>query len=1852
VLFAEAGVFDVENLSFIQSQAALFGISDFLSVGIDVVRRVELFRKLVVVWLTREEAPPDLRAILLAFTQANRFGGADQAQLAAALGADVALLQSLQTQLSLGTTPFEVLQELMNGVALSKQIGAGGSALKLAQSASYDDLAGASLALQAAFRARYPDEAEWEKKVEPIRDALLSRRRDGLVPALIYSGVPQFDEVTDLYHYFLLDVELEGCTRTSRVAAAIDSVQLYLQRCLMDLEETPPSEANPVHVRPDAIPTDEWEWRKNYRVWEANRKIFLYPENYIEPELRDNKTPLFKQLEEELLSKEITDEAILEAYARYLRGFDELAHLTVTGSYHEKNEDEHRDALHLFGVTADEPPIYYYRRVDNAHYGLSRPDRSTHWGAWEKMDTQIPVRKIAPLVHQGQLYVFWNRYTTKSVDGFENGDSKLLGYQHRAYVEFSKRRLDGSWTPPQGIKLRESPFASQHYPTWYHEGGIIHDPIVTKSDTLTGFRVRANIVGNTLTFIANASGRAVIHVLGYAITIQLPADELDSNNPTTIKIGNTTFQVTPLRSPSLRAPLYDTRAHPEAKDEYTLGGFGWDQLYPATGDLLSLRGFNFQMWSPVDLYHLRIGARYEYEDPAVTGVPWMNPGFLALLVLIVAISGGEFDFGGMIPPKLVWSRAAGSRRILHSTSNPIPAFDQYTFATLLLDEARFKKFKSRLAISSDQVYGKPQWSKTVTDYLTGLLKVRQIADIPGASSLDVVNGSYGDVIIQTNQDGFYLQHGARNDGKYNLRRLNTSVSESIADTLFNRGLEELLATDTQMALKEQPTNLTVTAAEIADGTKVGEMDFDGPMTTYVREVFFHIPFLIANHLNSQGRYEDAQRWYHFVFDPTASETITGLPATLSAEERRRRELDRNWRYREFRGLTLDTLRAQLTKQSAIEEYRRDPFNPHAIARLRISAYQKAIVMKYVDNLLDWGDDLFMRAFAQLNPEYLREASLKYVMAQEILGDRPARLGNCGQGAPITLSSPQLATAMEGGSEFLMEVESVVSTHYLQARAQTNKSLVAVESGRASQEAVATYSRKPQRSAVAAPLFDLVAAATPEMKEAASRMTATDIIVASGKGKLRPVSANDVIQTMEEPARVWVPSWGVSMLTQINPIFCVPNNDRMLAFWDRVDDRLYKLRHCLDIDGVFRRLPLFAPPIDPALLVGGRAAGLSLDDILAGGAGSLPPYRFRYLIEKAKGYAATVQSFGAALLSALEKRDAETLTKLRNVQQKNLLAMTTEVKRNELKIAEEGLELARRRQTAAQYRFDYYDGLITSGLTGAEITETASRVTATVMSATRLTIATAAGVAHLLPQVGSPFAMKYGGKEFGDSLTDFATVAGIVGNVAEMVASISGIVAGFERREQGWEHQRDLAEHDLKAAEKEVASADLRKAIAARGVQLHDMAKEQHDEIMEFFGTRFTNLGLYTHLSRSLQQLHREAYNNALELSRLAEQAYRFERPGDNTRFLGGEWDAARSGLLAGERLSMALQNMDKRFVETNPREAEINQNFSLAQVNPEALIDLRESGRCDFALPEFFFDLYYPGQYRRRIRAVRLTIPSITGPYTNVSAKLTLLRSFIRRDAVLGAANLFEVPPSGTTSVATSTGQGDAGVFELNFRDERYMPFEGAGAVSEWRLELPGRFRPFDYNTITDVILNISYTAEEDGVLRGQVESENAALEGSLANYLSNQTLTRVFSMRQEFSSAFNRLSHAPVGTPVTIDITDRHFPLFLQGKSLNATNASLVLAVEDRTTPVGNVTLSVNGTAATGFPNPANPPDPSDPFGGLPAKPVAGAFGTGLKQQHTLVLTDAGGLTSPGNGTVDSDKLRDIILVVEYGLS
>src|SRR5215475_7851668 len=87
-------------------------------------------------------------------------------------------------------------------------------------------------------------------------------------------------------------------------------------------------------VAPSSIDAAQWEWMKRYRVWEANRKVYLFPENWLEPELRDDKSPFFKEIESELLQSDITEERASIALLNYLSKLEEVAKLEICGIHY------------------------------------------------------------------------------------------------------------------------------------------------------------------------------------------------------------------------------------------------------------------------------------------------------------------------------------------------------------------------------------------------------------------------------------------------------------------------------------------------------------------------------------------------------------------------------------------------------------------------------------------------------------------------------------------------------------------------------------------------------------------------------------------------------------------------------------------------------------------------------------------------------------------------------------------------------------------------------------------------------------------------------------------------------------------------------------------------------------------------------------------------------------------------------------------------------------------------------------------------------------------------------------------------------------------------------------------------------------------------------------------------------------------------------------------------------------------------------------------------------------------------------------------------------------------------------
>src|SRR5215471_10879992 len=154
-------------------------------------------------------------------------------------------------------------------------------------------------------------------------------------------------------------------------------------------------------------------------------------------------------------------------------------------------------------------------------------------------------------------------------------------------------------------------------------------------------------------------------------------------------------------------------------------------------------------------------------------------------------------------------------------------------------------------------------------------------------------------------------------------------------------------------------------------------------------------------------------------------------------------------------------------------------------------------------------------------------------------------------------------------------------------------------------------------------------------------------------------------------------------------FCIPQNKKLLAYWDTVADRLFKIRHCMNIEGVVRPLALFDPPIDPGMLVKAAAAGLDLGSVISGLKRPVGPMRSLPLIQKALEIANEVRSMGNSLLAALEKSDAEKLSVLRQGHEIALQKLTQDVHFLQWKQAQEATQSLLRTRAASLERYQYY-----------------------------------------------------------------------------------------------------------------------------------------------------------------------------------------------------------------------------------------------------------------------------------------------------------------------------------------------------------------------------------------------------------------------------------------------------------------------------------------------------------------------------------------------------------------------------------
>jgi hypothetical protein len=945
---------------------------------------------------------------------------------------------------------------------------------------------------------------------------------------------------------------------------------------------------------------------------------------------------------------------------------------------------------------------------------------------------------------------------------------------------------------------------------------------------------------------------------------------------------------------------------------------------------------------------------------------------------------------------------------------------------------------------------------------------------------------------------------------------------------------------------------------------VKDLDFtySGAYSVYNWELFFHVPFTIAIHLSKNQRFAEAQRWFHYIFDPTDN---SDGPTP-----------ERFWKVRPFQYTDVKKIEEILENLASgadpilrdetarsIDAWMNAPFRPHVIARFRQQAYMFKTVMAYLDNLISWGDSLFR----QDTGESIDEALMLYVLCANILGPRPLPVPKKGAIRPKTYSN--LRADLDKFGNILRDVEADFG-------------------------------------------FDL----------------------------------------MPLPAQVSTENERMMVLSSIGKAlyFCVPRNDNMLTYWDTVADRLFKIRNSLNIQGIFRQLPLFEPPIDPALLARATAAGLDVGAIVSGLRQPLPLVRFQILVQKAAEICQEVKSLGNNLLSAMEKEDNEALSILRAKHERAILEMVEQVRYAQWQEAIKSEEGLHKSLSLAVQSYTFYERQLGRNLDDIkksipELTELdidglnkmKFDMNEPEVSLREITIDIAQGgagsindvtfgllgseditggkklnpheakelddleLAHELPKVAKslqlaakglsyipdfPINLHFwglggtiimGGTKLADA-TNFAAEAVLAeANDRTYGANRESKMGNYTQREKDWAFQSNRAAGEITQIFKQLRAAQIRDAVAEWELKNHQKQIKNAQEIEYFLSGELENVkpennwakkttkkDFYAWMKRDVRGLYGQCFQFAFDIAKKAERALQHELGNTELSYLQFGYLAGKDGLLAGEKLYLDIKRMEMAYLDLNQREFELTKHISLLQVDPLALIQLRKTGRCTVKLPEELFDMDGPGHYFRRIKTVAVSIPCVTGPYASVNCTLTLLKSSIRITPVIDgnyARNKHEEDShfsdyfGSLQSIVTSSAQNDSGMFDANLRDERYLPFEYSGVISEWQLELPadpskGEPCQFDYDTISDVILHMRYTARGGGGLlrKGAMDNLKTLIGGA-----DTPISVRMFSIRHEFPMEWGRFqSQEPKDDQryeLELNLRPEHYPFWSQGR-------------------------------------------------------------------------------------------------------
>ncbi|KAK1958584.1 hypothetical protein LY78DRAFT_726532 [Colletotrichum sublineola] len=829
-----------------------------------------------------------------------------------------------------------------------------------------------------------------------------------------------------------------------------------------------------------------------------------------------------------------------------------------------------------------------------------------------------------------------------------------------------------------------------------------------------------------------------------------------------------------------------------------------------------------------------------------------------------------------------------------------------------------------------------------------------------------------------------------------------------------------------------------------------------PTALYNWEIGLHSVLLAMDRLSATQQFDEALQVARLVFDPTIDVQLQRYVAGATGSRKNIENKESCWRFPPFqdvarrlnqkRGVNLKLADIDSDKDFnlAIMERRTHGALVHATARGRPEAYMKWIVMKYAEILISAGDMQFSRGTLESLPLAIQ----RYIEASHILGPEPPKIPKLGSKKPRSYND--------------LEKEDVKLQLGL-----------------------------PWSAKLQAPL------------QGSSASSAEDSMVC-------------YLRTT---------------------YFCVPLNPKFKQMRGLLDERLFNIRNSLDIYGRPVTYALLEPSIDPGALIALSSQGLGMSDAMAAVLGAqntpLPRRRFEFLLSQAMDLCNELRGLGERFLGAVEKKEVEIFSTLRARHATAVQKMTLDIKNTSLAEAQQTVESLQMNRDTQASQLAFYLALIGEPLSLIPTAKdpwndirqdidapTKDDLRMSSYEKMEMDMTGVAGGLNLLAAgidglvaplyaipdfaanaapVGVGASVTTGGKSIASAVSAGSAYIKMLAMMAGEQAGQASRKAQLTRQLQDRRLQANIRGREIKSIDKQIEIQKIKVQSIQKEIQLQESEVEEAAQIETWYRSKYSGEQLYAWIEKSIRNIYYQAYTMALDAARKAETALSFEQ-GQSLMLLrqGGYWDAAHDGLLSAEHLLLDLKRLESSYLDFK-HDFEITKTVSLRQIDPLALLNLRIKGKATFSLSENLFDTDFPGHYMRRIRSVAVTIPAIVGPTTGINASLQLtghqyrISSNVSKSADYAAQNRdsFRTDNISISAIAISSGSQDPGVFELAFSGPKYMPFEGAGAISSWRLELP-EVRKFDYESISDVVMHIQYTALDGGFALRSAASETA----------------------------------------------------------------------------------------------------------------------------------------------------------------